>query len=135
MSVNKSGERFIPRRANNFTRVTSGNTHSPQFEIALSSNSEDMFCPQRDPFVKQSQQAIDVGMLPWFRTRHLGMFGKKLQPFPGRFGRDRAISLREVIIDRQRTLTPRLVFDRCHRFTGGIQQHDRREMRDSWEFL
>jgi hypothetical protein len=66
---------------------------------------------QRRLAVFDGDQAVDVGCLPDIGACVVGVLGENFQAFFGCIDIDRTIGLRQMVVDRQRTLAARLVFD------------------------
>ena len=65
----------------------------------------------------------------------LGMFGKKFESLSSRVRCNRAKSLRQMVVDRQRPLATGLVLDGNEHTALGIEQVERRQVRNSRQFL
>ena len=70
---------------------------------------------------------IDAGIL--------GMFGKKFESLSSRVRCNRAKSLRQMVVDRQLPLATGLVLDGNEHTALGIEQVERRQVRNSRQFL
>ena len=84
-----------------------------------------MLDAQCRPALLNGEQAVDVGMLARICAGIVGVFGEYFQALPGRLVIDRTVSLREVVVDRQRALAARLVFDGGDDIFFLVEQVDR----------
>ena len=74
----------------------------------------------------QGKQPIDVGMFTGMRAGVRNMFCKQIQPFVRGFRRNRAICLRQMVVDCQRPLAARFIFDTRHGIAFGVEQSEER---------
>jgi hypothetical protein len=87
------------------------------------------------PILLDGDQAVDIGVSARVDPGILGMLGEDFQAFPCGLAVDRAEGLRQMVIDRQRTLAARLVLDGGNDIAVGVEQVDSCEVGNSREFF
>ena len=70
-----------------------------------------MLDAQCRPAPLDGNQAVDIGVPAGVDARILGVLGEDFQAFSGGLVVDRTVGLRQMVVDRQRTLATRLVLD------------------------
>ena len=100
-----------------------------------SSHSKNMFDAQGLVTVFNCDQAGDIGVLARIGSLVIAVFGKDFNALLRCFEIDRTISLRQMVVDRQRTLATGFVLDAGDDVFILVDQIDRRQMGNAGEFF